>query len=207
MSYCDWKNTSDANLKYHDEEWGVPLHDDYKLFEALMLEVLQCGLNWNTIINKRNIFRNCFHNFNFEEIAKYTNDDIERILTTEGMIKSRRKINAIINNARCFCMICEEFGSFDKYIWRWSDYKTIIYEQHGKGHIPVCNALSDDIFKDLKKRGFKFLGSITVYAFLQACGIINDHDCDCSRCKFIVKNYPCICLPKIGEKSINAFCN
>lgn len=207
MSYCHWKNTSDVNLKYHDEEWGIPLHDDYRLFEALMLEVLQCGLNWNTIINKRSIFRDCFNNFNFEKIAKYTSDDIERILATEGMIKSRRKINAIINNARCFGMICRECGSFDKYIWRWSDYKTIIYEQHGDGYIPVCNSLSDDVFSDLKKRGFKFLGSITVYAFLQACGIINDHDCNCLRYKFIVKNYPCIYLPKIGEKSINAFCN
>ena len=171
MSYCNWDKTSKLNRKYHDEEWGIPVKDDRTQFEYLMLEVMQCGLNWDLMINKREIFRKCFDNFEYDLIAHYGEGDIERIMNTPGMIKSRRKIEAIINNANCFQQIREEFGSFCNYLWGYSDNKTIIYDKHSDGYIPVSNGLSDKISKDLKKRGFKFLGTITVYSHLQASGI------------------------------------
>ena len=192
MTYCDWRNTSELNKKYHDEEWGIPVYDDRMQFEYLMLEVMQCGLNWNIIINKREIFRNCFDNFDYDLISKYSDADIERILQTDGMIKSKRKIEAVINNAKCFQQIRKEYTSFSEYLWSYSDNKTILYEKHEIGQIPTCNGLSDEIAKDLKKRGFKFLGSITVYSHLQAAGIINDHDKTCPRYKYINSNYPTV---------------
>jgi len=203
MSYCDyWNNASDINKEYHDSEWGVPVYDDKVQFEYLMLEVLQCGLSWNTVINKRKIFRKCFDKFDYDLIAKYSSDDIERIMNTEGMIKSSRKIEAIINNARCFQKIREEFGSFSNYLWKYTDNKTILYNNHELGYIPACNGLSDIISKDLKKRGFKFLGSVTVYSHLQACGVINDHGKECPRYKFINSNYKTVKMPNFSEKNV-----
>lgn len=189
MAYCSWCVT-EADRKYHDEEWGVPLHDDRGQFEFLMLEVMQCGLSWSLMLKKREIFRSCFDNFDYEKISEYGEADIERIMNTEGMIRSRRKIEAIINNAVCFRKIREEYGSFSDYLWAYSEGKTILYQGHGDGKIPACNGLSDRISKDLKKRGFKYLGSITVYSHLQACGIINDHGSDCPCYKKITENYP-----------------
>jgi len=179
MAYCNWGNTSELNQKYHDTEWGIPLWNDRGQFEFLMMEVMQCGLNWNMMINKREIFRSCFDNFEYDKIAEYGKDDIDRIMGTEGMIHSVRKIEAVINNARCFQKIREEYGSFSEYLWAYSKGKTILYNKHGDGYIPVSNGLSDAISKDLKKRGFKYLGTVTVYSHLQACGIINDHGSDC----------------------------
>ena len=189
MAYCSWCVT-EADRKYHDEEWGVPLHDDRGQFEFLMLEVMQCGLSWSLMLKKREIFRGCFDNFDYEKISEYGEADIERIMNTEGMIRSRRKIEAIINNAICFRKIREEYGSFSDYLWAYSEGRTILYNGHGDGKIPACNGLSDRISKDLKKRGFKYLGSITVYSHLQACGIINDHGSDCPCYKKITENYP-----------------
>ena len=189
MAYCSWCVT-EADRKYHDEEWGVPLHDDRGQFEFLMLEVMQCGLSWSLMLKKREIFRSCFDNFDYEKISEYGEADVERIMNTEGMIRSRRKIEAIINNAICFCKIREEYGSFSEYLWAYSEGKTILYQGHGDGKIPACNGLSDRISKELKKRGFKYLGSITVYSHLQACGIINDHGSDCPCYKKITENYP-----------------
>jgi DNA-3-methyladenine glycosylase I len=189
MAYCNWGNTSELNLKYHDTEWGIPLWDDRGQFEFLMMEVMQCGLNWNMMINKREIFRSCFDNFEYDKIAEYGKDDIDRIMGTEGMIHSVRKIEAVINNARCFQKIREEYGSFSEYLWAYSNGKTILYNKHGDGYIPVSNGLSDAISKDLKKRGFKYLGTVTVYSHLQACGIINDHGSDCPCYKKIVSKY------------------
>lgn len=205
MSYCRWDNTSEANHKYHDEEWGVPLYDDVRQFEFLMMEVMQCGLNWNMMINKREIFRRCFDNFDYDTIAAYTDDDVARIMNTDGMIKSPRKINAVINNARCFQKIRNEFGSFCNYLWGYSGGKTILYDKHNEGYIPVSNGLSDVISKDLKKRGFKYLGSVTVYSHLQACGIINDHGCDCPRYKYIVDNFPTVKKRRNKEKEVHFF--
>jgi len=207
MAYCNWGHTSVINQKYHDEEWGVPLHDDKRQFEYLMMEVMQCGLSWTIVINKREIFRCCFDGFDFNKIAAYTEKDVERIMATEGMIKSPRKIAAIIHNARCFQKIREEFGSFDAYLWKYSQGRTILYDKHGDGYIPVSNGLSDIISKDLKKRGFKFLGTITIYSHLQACGMINDHGNDCLRYQYIVANYPCIKKRRDKEKQVQFFGN
>jgi len=205
MSYCNWENTSPLNIKYHDEEWGIPLYDDIKQFEFLMMEVMQCGLNWNMMINKRDIFRRCFDNFDYNKIAAYTEKDITRIINTPGMIRSPRKINAIIHNARCFQKIRTEFGSFCNYLWRYSNGKTILYHKHDKGYIPTSNGLSDTISKDLKKRGFKFLGSVTVYSHLQAAGIINDHGCDCPRYAYINEHFPTVKKPREDEHQVTFF--
>ena len=205
MAYCNWGNTSELNLKYHDTEWGIPLWDDHGQFEFLMMEVMQCGLNWNMMINKREIFRSCFDNFGYDKIAEYGKDDIDRIMDTEGMIRSVRKIEAVINNARCFQKIREEYGSFSEYLWAYSKGKTILYNKHGDGYIPVSNGLSDAISKDLKKRGFKYLGTVTVYSHLQACGIINDHGSDCPCYKKIVNKYPTVKKNRDKEKSVGYF--
>ena len=149
------------------------------MFEHLTLECLKCGLNWDLMLKKREIFRQCFDNFDYDKIASYDNADIERILNTEGMIRSPRKVQAVINNARCYQKVREEFCSFCDYIWGFSGGKTILYQGHDDGLIPVSNGLSDKISKDLKKRGFKYVGAVTIYSHLQACGIINDHDKDC----------------------------
>lgn len=205
MAYCNWGNTSEKNTVYHNTEWGVPLHDDRGQFEFLMMEVMQCGLSWTIIINKRDIFRRCFDNFDYDKIASYSKKDIARIMNTEGMIKSPRKIEAIIHNAQCFQKIRKEFGSFSAYLWAYSENKTILYEKHGDGYIPVSNGLSDKISKDLKKRGFKFLGTVTVYSHLQAAGIINDHGSDCPRYAYIVNNFQTVKKKRYLEKDIHHF--
>lgn len=181
MDRCPWCTCNEKMIRYHDEEWGFPVYDDQKQFEFLMMEVMQCGLNWNMMIQKREIFRECFDRFDYNKVAEYQEAEIERILNTEGMIRSRRKIEAVIHNARCFQKIREEFGSFSDYIWGFTGGKTYLYTGHQKGEIPARNGLSDRISKDLKKRGLKYMGSITVYSHLQACGIINDHLETCGR--------------------------
>lgn len=181
MERCPWCLGNEEMIRYHDEEWGVPVHDDRKQFEFLMMEVMQCGLNWNMMIQKREVFRACFDDFDFEKVAAYDEGDIERILGTEGMIRSRRKIEAVIHNARCFQKIQTEFGSFCEYIWSFTKGKTYLYVGHQKGGIPASNGLSNRVSADLKKRGLKYMGPVTVYSHLQACGIINDHWESCFR--------------------------
>ena len=205
MPYCNWDSTSSLNQKYHDREWGVPVFDDRKQFEFLMMEAMQCGLSWDLMINRRAVFRKCFDNFNFKKIAKYTEADVERIMNTEGMIKARRKIEAIINNAKRFLEIRREFSSFYNYLWAHSDFKTILYARHEEGYIPASNGLSAKIAADLKKRGFKFLGDITIYSHLQACGIINDHDKNCPRFKFINSNFPTVKKRAFLERGVVYF--
>ena len=205
MSYCNWEHTSEANIRYHDEEWGVPVHDDRRQFEHLMMEVMQCGLNWNMMINKREIFRSCFDGFDFDKVAEYGEEDIERILSTEGMIRSRRKIEAVINNARCFKRIREEFGSFEAYLWGYSGGKTILYDKHAEGYIPVSNGLSEKISRDLRKRGFKYVGPVTIYSHLQSRGVINDHDKDCPCYKKINDNYPTVRKRRYLEKDVRYY--
>ena len=192
MGYCGWASTDPLDKIYHDTEWGIPVHDDRQVFEHLTLECLQCGLSWSLMLKKRGIFRECFDNFDYEKIAAYNETDVERILNTEGMIRSPRKVNAIINNARCYIKVREEFGSFCDYIWGYSGGKTILYQGHDAGRIPVSNGLSDKISKDLKKRGFKYVGAITIYSHLQACGIINDHDKECPCRQKIVDKCPTV---------------
>ena len=192
MGYCGWANTDPLDKTYHDTEWGIPVHDDRHMFEHLILECMQCGLSWALMLKKREIFRKCFDNFDYDRIADYNEADVERILNTEGMIRSPRKVNAIINNARCYQKVREEFGTFCDYIWSYSDGKTILYQGHDAGRIPVSNGLSARISKDLKKRGFKYVGPVTIYSHLQACGIINDHDKDCPCRKNILDGYPTV---------------
>lgn len=192
MERCPWCLCNEKMTRYHDEEWGIPLHDDYRQFEFLMMEVMQCGLNWNMMIQKREIFRQCFDGFDYDKVAAYGDGDVERILAAEGMIRSRRKVEAVIHNARHFREIREEYGSFSRYIWSFSKGKTILYAGHQKGRIPASNKLSDEVSRDLKKRGFKYMGSITVYSHLQACGVINDHGEGCFRYKDIIENYPTV---------------
>ena len=192
MGYCGWANTDPLDKVYHDIEWGIPVHDDRHMFEHLTLECMQCGLSWVLMLKKREIFRKCFDNFDYDRIADYNEADVERILNTEGMIRSPRKVNAIINNARCYQKVREEFGTFCDYIWSYSDGKTILYQGHDAGRIPVSNGLSARISKDLKKRGFKYVGPVTIYSHLQACGIINDHDKDCPCRKKILDGYPTV---------------
>lgn len=175
---CSWPTTP-LYQAYHDYEWGRPIHDDQRQFEHLCLESLQCGLSWLTILNKREIIRQCFDHFDVEVVAQYTESDIEHIMSTEGMLKSRKKIEAIINNAQAFRRIQDEFGSFCEYIWAFTNHKTLIYKGHSEGRVPAKNELSTRISKDLKKRGFKFVGPVTIYSHLQASGLINDHGKDC----------------------------
>ncbi len=192
MGHCDLVFTGEKNRFYHDHEWGIPVHDDRQMFEHLTLECLQCGLSWGLMMKKREIFRQCFENFEYDRIAAYGEDDVRRILNTEGMLKAERKIRAVINNARCYQKIRAEFGSFCDYLWSYTDNKVLLYEGHAEGRIPVSNGLSDKISRDLKKRGFQFVGAITIYSHLQACGIINDHAGDCPCYQRINQTHPTV---------------
>ena len=200
MERCKWCLCNEKMIKYHDEEWGVPLYDDRGQFEFLMMEVMQCGLNWNMMIQKREIFRACFDGFDYEKVAAYSEADILRILETEGMIRSQRKIEAVIHNAKCFLKVREEFGTFSEYLWGFTEGKSILYMGHQKGGIPAKNALSDLISRDLKKRGFKYLGSVTVYSHLQACGIINDHVEGCFRYQEVMEGSQTVRRRRVQEK-------
>lgn len=184
VRFCAWADKNAANRIYHDTEWGVPVHDDRQMFEHLMLECLQCGLSWDLILKKREVIRQCFAGFDFDRVASFGEADVNRILNTDGMIHSRPKVWAVVNNARRFQEVRKEFGSFCNYIWAFSGGKTILYRDHDKG-VPASNSLSAKISRDLKKRGFQFVGPITVYSHLQACGIVNDHDRDCPCCQRI----------------------
>ena len=192
MGHCDRVFRDDLNRDYHDNEWGIPVHDDRHMFEHLTMECLQCGLSWGLMMKKRDIFRACFDNFDYDRIAVYDDSDVQRILSTPGMIRSEPKIRAIINNARCYRDIRAEYGSFCDYLWGYTDGNTILYDGHGEGHIPARNGLSERISADLKKRGFKFVGPVTIYSHLQACGIINDHASDCPCYHRINSSHPTI---------------
>lgn len=198
MSYCGW-DSSALDRTYHDTEWGVPVHDDRKQFEYLMLEALQCGLSWEIILKKREIFRRGFAGFDYDLIAQFTETDIKHLMDTPEMLHSERKIRAVINNARCFQDIRKEYGSFSGWLWSYSGCKTILYDGHNRGSIPVSNGLSAGIARELKKRGFKYLGAVTVYSHLQACGIICDHDVTCPCYQKIVSSYPTVRLPADNE--------
>lgn len=182
MNRCSWTGENPLLVEYHDKEWGVPLHDDQRQFEYLSMEVMQCGLSWLTVLKRREVLRSAFQNFAVSKVAGYGDEHVDEIMKMEGMIHSPRKIRAIITNAKAFLPIQEEFGSFSSYLWGFTGNKTMEYPGHADGGIVIArNELSDIISKDLKKRGFTFLGSITIYAHLQAAGIINDHEATCFR--------------------------
>jgi DNA-3-methyladenine glycosylase I len=182
---CGWigAKSTPLDMEYHDKEWGVPVHDDTKLFEFLILEGAQAGLSWQTILNKRENYRKALHGFDAKKIARYGEKDIERLLKNEGIVRNRLKILATITNARMFLEIQKEFGSFDKYIWGFVGGKPIKNAFKSLKEIPARTKESDAMSKDLKKRGFKFVGSTICYAYMQAVGLTNDHTKDCFRYK------------------------
>ena len=175
---CGWAK-GEKDILYHDTEWGVPSHDDRYIFEMLILEGFQAGLSWNTILQKRENFRKAFDNFDYKKIAEYDETKLNELLQNQGIIRNRLKINSTVTNALAFMKIQEEFGSFAKYIWNFTDNKRIINNWKELSEVPATSVLSDKISKDLKKRGFKFVGSTIIYSFLQAIGIIDDHLISC----------------------------
>ncbi len=181
MNRCAWGSTNPVMIEYHDTEWGVPLHDDQRLFEFLVLEGMQAGLSWQTILNKRQNFRAAFHDFDPHRVARYTARDVKRLLNNPGIIRNRLKIEAAITNARRFLEVQNEFGSFDAYVWRFVEGRPIKNGFRALKDIPARTPLSDAISQDLKQRGFKFVGSTIVYAHMQATGMVNDHTVDCFR--------------------------
>jgi DNA-3-methyladenine glycosylase I len=178
---CAWPGSNELMIKYHDKEWGVPVHDDRKLFEFLILEGAQAGLMWQTVLNKRENYRKAMHNFDYNKIVKYTKKDFTRLMNNEGIIRNRLKINSTILNAQKLLEVKKEFGSFDKYIWSFVGNKTIKNKFKSLNEIPATTEESDDMSKDLKKRGFKFVGSTICYAFMQATGMVNGHITSCFR--------------------------
>ena len=180
---CEWATNNKLMEEYHDKEWGVSVHDDRKLFEFLILEGAQAGLAWLTVLQKRENYRKAFGNFNAEKLAEYNNKKIEELQSNEGIIRNRLKIKSAVQNAKAFLKVQEEFGSFDKYIWQFVDYATITNSWKSLKQIPSKTAESDAMSKDLKKRGFNFVGSTICYAFMQATGMVNDHIADCFRYK------------------------
>lgn len=178
---CVWAGNDPLMVEYHDKEWGVPMHDDRKLFEMLILEGAQAGLSWQTVLNKRENYRKAFDNFDSIKISNYTKNNIKKLLNNAGIIRNKLKINATIINAKKFLEIQKEIGSFDKYIWKFVNYKTIKNKFEKLSDIPATTPESDELSKDLKERGFKFVGSTICYAFMQAVGIVNDHIVGCFR--------------------------
>lgn len=181
MVRCGWCGTDELYVRYHDEEWGVPVHDDIKHFEFLTLESAQAGLSWLTILRKRENYRLAYDGFDPEKVAAYGEEKIGALLSNPGIIRNRRKIEASVNNARKFLDIQKEFGSFDRYIWSFTGGKPVVGSYQSVSEIPASSELSDRISKDLKSRGFKFLGTIIIYSHLQAVGLINDHIDACFR--------------------------
>ena len=176
---CSWAGNTPIYVDYHDNEWGRPVHDDGKLFEMLILEGMQAGLAWITVLNKRAAFREAFDGFDPHKVALYDEAKIEELMTNEKIIRNRLKITAAVNNARLFLDVIERYGSFDKFIWEYVDGKPITGHWSNFEDAPATTPLSDKISKDLKKMGFKFVGSTIVYAFMQAVGMVNDHITEC----------------------------
>ena len=184
MQRCSWP-TNDLAIRYHDEEWGTPLHDDQRLFEFLILEGAQAGLSWDTILRKRENYREAFDNFDAAKVARYSDAKCAKLLMNEGIIRNRLKVASAVSNAKAFLRVQKEFGSFDKYIWEFVGGKPMVNNLKGHGDVPAKTEISDAISKDLKKRGFNFVGSTIMYAFMQATGIVNDHLVSCFRFKEI----------------------
>lgn len=183
---CSWCGNDPLYIKYHDEEWGVPVYDDDLLFEFLILETFQAGLSWITVLKKREHFRVAFDHFDYKKIATYTEAKYEQLLNDSGIIRNKLKIKATITNAQAFMKVQEEFGSFSKYIWGFVDGKPIVNRYETLKEVPATTPLSDTISKDLKKRGFKFVGSTVIYAHMQATGMVNDHITDCFRHREVI---------------------
>jgi DNA-3-methyladenine glycosylase I len=179
---CPWsEGVSPAYLEYHDTEWGVPVHDDQKQFEFLILEGAQAGLSWSTVLHRRAGYRRAFANFDPHKVARFTPARIEKLLLDSGIIRNRLKVTAAVSNARAFLELQSAFGSFDRYIWGFVDGRPVVNHWQKQSEVPATSAVSDALSKDMKKRGFSFVGSTILYAHLQATGLINDHLVDCFR--------------------------
>lgn len=185
---CQWaQNTFDLYIRYHDEEWGVPVHDDRLHFELIILEGAQAGLSWSTILKKREGYRKAFAGFDPEKVASFGESDVQRLVADEGIVRHELKIRSAISNASAFLKIADEYGSFDRYIWNFTDWKSIQNNWPSHSDVPSKTPLSETISRDLKKRGFKFVGPTIVYAYMQAAGLVNDHTTDCFRHSEVVK--------------------
>jgi len=180
VSRCSWART-ELSIPYHDTEWGVPLHDDRRLFEFLILECAQAGLSWETILRKREAYRTAFDDFDFERVARYTPKKLARLMADPGIVRNRLKIDSAVTNASAFLDVRREFGSFDAYIWRFVDGKPRVRRVRALGDVPTSTPESDAMSKDLKRRGFRFVGTTICYAFMQAIGMVNDHAVTCFR--------------------------
>ena len=184
---CDWSGTNELYVKYHDEEWGLPVHDDRIHFEMLILEGAQAGLSWITVLRKRENYKKAFDNFDVNKVARYTEKKIEKLLQNPGIIRNRLKVRSTVTNAQAFINVQKEFGSFDKYIWQFVNNKPIINKWKKMSDLPATSKESDALSKDLKKRGFKFVGSTIMYAHMQAIGMVNDHTTNCFRYKEVME--------------------
>jgi DNA-3-methyladenine glycosylase I len=187
---CEWSGTDPVYVSYHDEEWGVPVHDDRRLFEFLVLEGAQAGLSWITILKKRDAYRRAFAGFTPEKVARFTPQRVEKLLQDPGIVRNRLKIESALRNARAFLAVQEAFGSFDAYQWRFVEGRPLVNRHRGMRDIPARTPLSDAFSKDLKQRGFTFVGSTIVYAHMQAVGMVNDHVVDCFRHAELVRARP-----------------
>jgi DNA-3-methyladenine glycosylase I len=183
METCSWPNNDPLMIKYHDTEWGVPVHDDTKHFEFMVLDAFQAGLSWAIVLKKREGFRNAFDHFDINKIAAHDEQKIQELMKDDGIIRNQSKIRATVNNAQKFLEIQKEFGSFDKYIWQFTGFKTKVNAWQGLDQLPATSPESDAMSKELKKRGFKFVGSTICYAYMQAAGMVNDHLVTCFRYK------------------------
>ncbi|MGJ3234473.1 DNA-3-methyladenine glycosylase I [Marivirga sp.] len=186
---CPWCLGFDQYIQYHDEEWGVPVHDDRKHFEFLILEGAQAGLSWATVLKKRENYRKLFADFDPKKVAEFDQTKIEELLQDAGIIRNKLKVNGAVINAQKFIEVQQEFGSFDQYIWSFVNHKPIINELQTMNDVPATSPESDALSKDLKKRGFKFVGSTIMYAHMQACGLVNDHLQSCFRYKEVMESY------------------
>ncbi len=184
---CQWSMKTQIESDYHNNEWGIPIINDDIHFEFITLEGAQAGLSWHTILSKRSTYQQAFENFDITKVAKFTQDDVEDLLQNKGIVRHKQKINSTINNAQCFLKIQKDYGSFNKYIWSFVDFKPINNNWENESQVPSSTSLSDTISKDLKNKGFKFVGSTTIYAYMQASGLVNDHVTSCFRHKDILE--------------------
>ena len=187
MKRCKWAGNDPLYQRYHDKEWGVPLHNDRKLFEFLILEGAQAGLSWITVLKKRPAYREAFDKFDFNKVARYRESRVKKLLNNPGIIRNELKIRSAIRNANAFIEVRKEFGTFNRYIWDFVDHQPIQNRCKSMAEVPAKTELSDKISKDLKARGFNFVGSTIVYAFMQATGMVNDHTKDCFRYREVTK--------------------
>ena len=186
VTRCRWA-TTDLSIPYHDTEWGVPLHDDQRLFEFLILEGAQAGLSWETILKKRDTYRTAFDDFDPARVARYTARKVEKLLANPGIVRNRLKVESAVSNAKAFLEVQKEHGSFDAYVWRFVDGKPRVNTWNALGQVPAFTSQSDAMSKDLKKRGFRFVGSTICYAFMQATGMVNAHATNCFRYRQVAK--------------------